>query len=243
MAKLTGPTTITEGNTLSSSSDKIHDLGQLAITSDGRKFRYTKAGENLVTGDCYQSAVQDAQFEAMALQANAAIGATTISITIGTTTVTANMFDEGYLMVASGVGIGQSSKIASHGTGTSGQTVDFVIEDPLKVALTTAGSSTLSVVKNAYDDVIKYPVTPTGGVAGVASFAIPSGEFGWLQTGGPAACLWDASPTAADTMGVAPSTTTEGAVRVAAAGTMHIGNSMHIVSVSTEVSPVFLTID
>ena len=244
MARLTGPTTITQQDTLSSSSDKLHDLGQLGMTSDGRKYRYCKAVATTVTGECYSSAGQDAQFEAMAIQANAAIGAIEISITIGTTTVNANDFDEGYLMVASGTGIGQSSKIVSHGTGTSGQTVVFVIEDALMVALTTAGSSTLTVVKNPYDDVIVQATTPVAQTAGIASFAIPTGEFGWLQTGGPAACLWDNVPTTVELLSVAASTTTEGAVTLqTTANNAQIGISMHVVSVSTEVSPVFLTID
>ena len=242
---LSGYTTITASGLYTSSTNKMHDLGQPGITSDGRKYRYCKSGGAvLVTGDCYSSAAQDAQFEAMAIQANAAIGATSISITIGTTTIAANDFDEGYLMVASGTGIGQSSKIASHGTGTSGQTVVFEIEDPLKVALTTTGSSTLTVVKNPYDDVVIQNATPVAQTAGIAQFAIPTTEFGWIQTGGPAACLWDNVPTTVELLSVGASTTTNGAVTlVTSANTAQIGISMHIVSVSTEVSPVFLTID
>ena len=244
MAKLTGYLVIAAGDTLSSGTVQQHPLGALGVTADGRKFRYCRAGgAALVTGDCYSSAGQDAQFEAMAIQANAAIGATSISITIGTTTVAANDFDEGLLMVASGTGIGQSSRILSHGTGTSGETVAFVIEDALKVALTTAGSSTLSVIKNPYDDVIIQATTPVAQTAGIASYAIPATEYGWLQTGGPAACLFDASVNAVDTLGVAGSTTTEGAVRVAAAGSEMIGNAMQVVTVSAEVGPVFLTLD
>lgn len=243
MAKLTGPTVITQQDTMTSSTTQMHDLGQLGMTSDGRKFRYCKAGGAvLVTGDCYSSAAQDAQFEGMAVQTAAAIAATTISLTIGTTTVAANDFDEGYLMVTAGTGIGQSSRIVSHGTGTSGQTVAFVIEDPLKVALTTA-SSKVTVVKNPYDDVVIQAVTPVASTAGIAQYAIPTTQYGWIQTGGPAACLFDASVCAADTMGVGPSTTTAGTVTVVAAGTIYIGMSMHVVPVSAEVSPVFLTID
>lgn len=244
MARLTGATTITQQDTLASSSDRLHDLGQMGVTSDGRKFRYCKAGADTVSGDLYSSAAQDSQFEAMAIQANAAIGAEEISITIGTTSVAANDFDEGYLMVASGTGIGQSSRIVSHGTGTSGQTVKFAIEDALKVALTTAGSSTLSVVKNPYDDVVIQATTPVASSAGIASFIIPSGEFGWLQTGGPAACLFDNANNTIELLGVGASTTTAGAVTLqTASNNAQIGISMHVVSVSAEVSPVFLTID
>jgi len=243
MAKLTGQTLITQQDTMTASTDKLHDLGQIGMTSDGRKFRYCKAGGAvLVTGDCYSSAAQNAQFEAMATATATAIGGDKIYTTNGTTAVAANDFDEGYLMVASGTGIGQSSKIVSHTTGASGAAITYTIEDPLKVA-TVVGDSTITVVKNPYDDVVIQAATPVAQTAGVAQFAIPTTEYGWIQTGGPAACLFDASVCAVDTLGVAGSTTTEGAVRVAAAGSEIIGNSMHVVPVSTEVSPVFLTLD
>ena len=242
MARMTGFTNITEGDTLSSDSKKMHSLGQLGITSDGRKFRYCKAVATTVTGDCYSSAGQDAQFQSMAVTANVAIGGTAISVTNGTTTVAANDFDEGLLMVSYGTGIGQSSRIKSHTTGTSGATITYTIEDPLKVAI-TAASSKITVIKNPYDDVIIQAATPVAQTAGIAVYAIPAGEYGWLQTGGPAACLFDASVCAVDTLGVAGSTTTAGAVRVSAAGTEHIGNAMQVVPVSAYVCPVFLTID
>jgi len=243
MAKLTGPTTITQFDTMKSSSSKMHKLGQLGQTSDGRKFRYCRAGAGaLVTGDCYSSAGQDAQFQTMAVSANVAIGGTVIGVTNGTTTVAANDFDEGFLMVSSGTGIGQSSKITSHTTGISGAAIYYTIEDPLKVAI-TAASSKITVIKNPYDDVVIQAVTPVAQTAGIASLAIPATYYGWLQTGGPAACLFDASVCAVDTLGVAGSTTTAGAVRVAAAGTEYIGSAMQVVPVSAYVCPVFLTLD
>ena len=52
MARLTGPTAITQQDTMTSTSEKMHDLGQLGVTSDGRKYRYCKAVATLVTGDC-----------------------------------------------------------------------------------------------------------------------------------------------------------------------------------------------
>jgi len=243
MSGITGPTFLTDFDIYSSSADKRHDLGQLAMTSDGRKFRYCRAGGAvLVTGDCYSSAAQDDQFEGMATATLSAINATEIYVTNGTTTIAANDFDEGYLMVTAGTGIGQSSRILSHTTGGSGAAITFTIEDPLKVA-TTVATSKITVVKNPYDDVVIQAVTPVASTAGIAQFAIPTTEYGWIQTGGPAACLFDASVCAADTMGVGPSTTTAGTVTVVAAGAIYIGMSMHVVPVSAEVSPVFLTID
>lgn len=222
---------------------QMHPLGALAETGDGRKFRYVKAVAATVAADCYGSAGQDSQFQSMAVStAGAAIGATAISVTNGTTTVAANDFNEGYLGVSYGTGIGQQSKIASHGTGVSGATIVYNIDEPLQVAI-TAASSKVTVIKNPYDDIIIQAVTPVAPAMGIATCVIATGYFGWLQTGGAVMALWDASVSAVDTLGVAGSTTTAGAVRVAAAGSEVIGVAMQVVPVSAYVCPIFLTLD
>ena len=218
-----------------------HPLGAIAFTNDGRKFRYCRPVATTVTGDCYSSAGQSSTFETMAVPAIEPIGEDEIGVTNGTTTVAANDFDEGYLMISSSTGIGQYSKIKSHTTGGSGAAITYTIEDPLKVAIAT--TSKVTVIKNPYDDVIIQATTPVASTAGIACKAITTAYYGWIQTGGPAACLWDASVSAVDTLGVSSSTTTAGAVRVAAAGSEVIGLSMQVVPVSAYVGPVFLTID
>src|SRR3990167_8357100 len=208
-----------------SNTVKDHALGQQVQTVDGRKFRYAKCGATAtVTGDCYSSAAQDTQFESMVSPTLTPIGGTLVYTTNGTTTVAANDFDEGYLMVETSTGIGQSSQIVSHTTGASGAAVNYTIADPLKVA--TATTSTVSVFKNPYDDLVIQAATPVAPGLGIAQFAIVATEFGWIQTGGPAAALWDASVSAVDTLGVSQSTTTAGAVTVSSTGYMQIGYSM-----------------
>jgi len=239
--KFGGSPAIYDLNPYEESSVQQHPLGALALTGDGRKFRYCRAVATTVTGDCYSSAGQDSQFQSMAVPAIEPIGEDEIAVTNGTTTVAANDFDEGYLMISSSTGIGQYSKILSHSTGASGATITYKIADPLKVALAT--TSKVTVIKNPYDDVIIQATTPVASTAGIACKAITTAYYGWLQTGGPAACLWDASVAAVDTLGVSPSTTTAGAVRVAAAGSEIIGRSMQVVPVSAYVAPVFLQID
>ena len=231
-------------NPYESSSVQLHPLGTRAETSDGRKFRYCKAVAALVTGDCYGSAGQDAQFQTMALNHNVAIGGTVLEVTNGTTTVAANDFAEGYLMVSYGTGIGQMSKISSHTTGTSGADITYTIEDPLKVAI-TAASSKITVVKNPYDDVIIQATTPVAPAVGIACLAIPTSYFGWIQTGGVAAALFDAGTnTTVDLLSITPSSTTAGCVQATTATeTQVIGFSMQVVSVDSYVAPVFLTID
>ena len=237
-----GGTIISTTDLYDSNTVKDHRLGQIVQTVDGRKFRYAKCGATAtVTGDCYSSAAQDAQFESMVSPTLTAIGGTLVYTTNGTTTVAANDFDEGYLMIETSTGIGQSSQIVSHTTGTSGAAVNYTIGDPLKVA--SATSSTISVFKNPFDDIVIQAATPVASTAGIAQFAIVAAEFGWIQTGGPAACLWDVTVAAVDNLGVAPSTTTAGAVTVAYAASAIIGMSMQVVPVSATVCPVFLQID
>lgn len=241
--ELTGYTMIEAQGLYESSTGQQHDLGQAGMTSDGRKFRYCKAGELLVTGDLYTNAAVSTNFNGMTVQAAAAIGASEISVTLGGTAVTANMFDEGYLMVYGGTGIGQQFQIESHTvqTSTTG-TCTFTIRGKLAVALTTADSK-VTVIKNPYLDVVKVPATPTGIPVGVAQFAIPSGKYGWIQTSGIAGILADATTTAADGSGVSPSTTTPGTCTKAVTLDARIGNSLQMVTVSAKVGPVQLNID
>lgn len=240
---LSGYTLIEAQGIYEGSTIQQHALGQMAMTGDGRKFRYVKAGELLVTGDLYQNAAVSTNFVSMATQAAAAIGASTVAVTLGGTAVTANMFDEGYLVVSAGAGIGQQFQIESHTvqTATAG-TCTFTISGKLAVALATA-TSTVTVVKNPYLDVVKQATTPTGAAVGVAQFAIASGSFGWITSGGVAAILSDNTTTSADAKGLSPSTTTAGAMALALTTDARIGNTIQLTTVSAAVAPVQLMLD
>jgi hypothetical protein len=240
---LSGYTQITSQDLYSSSSDKLHDLGQRAITSDGREFRYCKAGELLVTGDLYTNSAVSTNFVSMATPSASAINTSDVEVTLGGTAVTANLFDEGYLIVSAGTGIGQQFQILSHDVqATTTGACTFTIKGELAVAL-VAASSTVTVVKNPYDSIVKSPVTPTGIAVGVAVYAIASGEYGWIQTGGLAGILMDATTTGADTSGVSPTTTTAGTATLAVTTDARIGNSLQMTSVSAAVAPIQLVLD
>ena len=229
---------IYEGNTV-----QQHALGQMGMTTDGRKFRYVKAGELLVTGDLYQNSAVSTDFVSMAVPSAAAIGSSEVAVTLGGTAVTANQFDEGYLVVSASTGIGQQFQIESHTvqTSTTG-TCTFTIAGTLAVAL-VAAASTVTVVRNPYVDVVKQPTTPTGNAVGVAQFAIASGSFGWIQSGGIAACLSDSNTTSADAKGLSPSTTTAGTMALALTTDARIGNTVQLTTVSAAVAHIQLTID
>lgn len=224
----------------SSSSVKMHSLGQRALSSDGREFAYCKAGELLVAGDFYQTAVHASTYVSQACAAAAAIGATTVTVTTGAA-FTKNQFQDGYLIVSAGTGIGQMFCIKSHLAADSGASCVLTLHDPVRVALDT--TSTLTTIKNTFDSVVKWAVTQTGSSAGAAVYPVASGEYGWLQTGGMSACLSDNVATAAETTGITPSTTTAGAITKAVSLQETIGGSAQVVTVSAAVAAVRLNIN
>ncbi len=224
-----------------------HKLGELFIDPYGRKFRYVQnGGVALTTGNLLQEPAEDTNFRSMAVAVAAAIGATEISVTLGGTAVTANMFDEGDFIVESSTGIGQVFKIVSHEVqATTTGVCKFKLNRPLKIALTT--SSQVSVRKNSYDGVIAFPTTPTGGAVGVALYAMTANYYGWIQSGGDCAALFDnQANSAADANALKPSEDVAGsvtAVEEADVASPHIGWSREMVSVDSTMGFVHLTID
>ena len=151
-----------------------------------RTFRYASAGEAITAGLlCEGAALSHANHRDVAVQAAAAKGATTINLTISTTAVTANQFDEGYLHVNDVAGQGQLLKIKSHGTGTG--TVAFVTYDPVFTALTT--SSKVDLVLAPYSGALIANTTGVNATLGVTTIDTQANYFFWMQTGGPASVL------------------------------------------------------
>ena len=174
----------------------------------------------------------------------AAIGATTVSVTLGGTAVTANQFEGGTLIVESSTGIGQQFRIKRHQvqTSTTGS-CDFVLDRPLKIALTT--SSQVSVRKNAYDGVISHPTTPTGGATGVALYAMTIAYYGWIQSGGDCAVLFDTGTnTSTEVTQLVPSAAVAGSVKpLGTVGMAVVGYAREIVSVDSTMGMAHLTLD
>lgn len=157
--------------------------------------------------------------------ATAAIGATTITVTLGGTAVTANQYAGGYAVVSAGTGIGQTFQIQSHPaqTSTSG-TVVLTLADPLSVA-TAVSDSKVSLTLPQYGSqngaaitthgVIISPTVATGRTIGVTAYPIPASSstlptYGFIVKSGAIAVLND-SATAIG-LDVMPSSAVAGAV-------------------------------
>lgn len=230
---LSAPPELIAQTLFASSTTAEAALGSLAYSEDGRKFRYCKMGAVAgVPGKLYQAPAEVTADQNLACAA-AAIAATSVTTT-STVTVTANQYAGGWLTVGVTPGEGYQYKISSHKAATAA-TVVLNLEDPIIVALTT--SSRVDLVANPYGAVVVNPTTATSAPVGVAVFAIPISEFGWLQVGGIANLLADGTITVGTE--IVASNGTAGAVEPVNGVLAPIGTALSGIA-TTEYGPINL---
>ena len=245
MAGLSGATLIGQG-LYNESATKLHEIGQLGVDQYGNRFRYVKYGAAQTVGHLLQEPAEDTAFRSMVCQASSAIGAETVSVTLGGTAVTANLFDDGILTIELGTGLGQVFRIKSHTvqTSTTG-TCTFTLDRPLKIA-TVVTTTQISVRKNPYNGVIEYPVTTqTGRAVGVALYTSTNNYYGWIQSGGDCAVLFDTGTnTSNEVTSISPSAAVAGSVKPSGTiGQPIIGIAAEVVSTDSTYGVVHLMID
>lgn len=244
MASITGPMITSDVDVYSSYSiapGGFH-IGDRISGANGKEFRLALFGELGVAGDIMQSSAVDTQFDDMAVLAQAA-GIRTVTVTNGTTSVTANQFDGGTLSVSVTPGLGEEYTIVGHDsvTKTSGQTLTLVLDRPLRTAWTT--STKVTMRRSPHSGVVKCPTTLTGTVAGVCVYPVASASFGWIQTKGVVGILSDNSTFAIGSdVGVPGATAGTIGVNVAGTGKSNtVGRAMRAAA-SGKVIPIDLCI-
>ena len=222
------------------STTQQHPLGTLGETPDGRRFRYCEAGGTaLVAGTLQQQVAIVANHQNIAVAAAAAIGAETVTVTLGATLASVNQYAEGFMVVNDQAGEGFTYKIKGHPAAASAGSLTLTLDDSIRVALTT--SSEVCLIANPYKDIVQHPTTPTGVAVGVPLFAMAIDNFGWIQTHGVVSCLSDAAPGSVGAA-LSPSNATAGALESGVIGQGVVGQALQT-AVDTEYRAVFLTID
>lgn len=221
-----------------SSATPLLTLGERVATNDGRAYRYAKAGATaLVPGKLQQAPAEITNHQNLAVAAAAAIGATQVTVTLGATEATANQYAGGYLVTSDATGEGYMYRIASHPAAALSTALVLTLEDPILVALTT--SSEVDLVASPYNGVIVNPATASSNPVGVAQFAIPANEYGWIQVAGPANVLADGTVVVGTS--VVASNGTAGAVEAATGVQAPVGIAITGIT-STEYGAIQLTI-
>jgi hypothetical protein len=224
----------------SDSSTAKHEVGAFANGIGGKRYRYVKVGDTaLVAGNLVQAPAELTDHYGQAPAAAAAIGARSVTVTIGgSTAVTADQYRGGQLIVDTTPGEGYAYQIKGHPAAAGGASCVFTLDDPIVVALTTGSRVTLA--PNPFSGVIAAPAsTLTGAVVGAAVYPITALYYGWIQVGGPAAVLIGGTPAVGYAVS-APTAGVAGAASINSATLPIIGNIM-VTGVNTKILPVFLT--
>lgn len=228
--------------------------GQKFDTSDGRELALVSVGATAIaSGVLVQSPAEVTAFEKLAMTVPTATPATAgtfqVLVTNGSTVLNVNQFQGGYLIVASGTGIGQTLKISTHQAAANGATFIVNVEDA--IVTTLDATSKISLIYNPYGNnytgVIITPASTATGVCVGATFyplaastaqsynattglvsATTTGvqQWGLIVCKGPAGILVDSTVTNVG-YPIGVSKTTAGTVGVASLTTVpQIGQSM-----------------
>jgi len=239
MTQISAQAQVASAGVFDESSVQEMELGQRVESSDGRTFRYVKAGGTaLVAGKLQQAPAITANHQNIAVAAAAAIGATQVTVTLGATAATANMYAGGYMIVNDATGEGFTYQIKSNPAADASASLTVTLHDALEEALTT--SSEVQLIPASYNGVIVNPTTATNHPVGVAIKDITASYYGFICTKGVVSCLNDTATAVG--LGVAPSAAVAGAVKTQAA-TLHCIGSALIAGVDTEYRSIFLQID
>lgn len=189
----TGPIQLSSQELNVTNLTKLQKLGTVGYTADGRKYRYTQNGAViLVAGKTVNAIAKVANHTTQTVQAAAAVGAYTVSVTVGATAMTQDQYADGYLVVkdTSALGTGTAYRIAGNSSiSSAGGTVSAFLQEPVVTALTT--SSIVSFVASPWSGVLVAPAAAAEVVVGVPQLAIPASTYFWAQVGGIASVLSD----------------------------------------------------
>ena len=202
-----------------------HPLGAVGMTPDGRCFRWAFAGEAIGAGQLVmqKGAVANHDMD-LATAAAAAVGATTITVTLGATAASEDQYEDGAIYINDGAGEGHLYAIRSHPAADASASLVVTLHETVREALTT-GTSLSGLIENDYKDVEIYDADDIDGPAlGVAPAEVANDEYFWLQTSGRAAVLIQGTVVNGDA--VEASQTTDGAV------------CLHDVSANTDQAPL-----
>lgn len=217
-------------------------LGQIIDAENGKMFRLALVGaSNLVVGNVIQSKAVDTQFTNMAVPAAVVTGATgAITITNGTTVLSGGELKGGSLSVYTTPGLGEEYTIMDNSAATNGGALNVYLDRPIRTAWTT--STKVNARYSPWYNVIQAPATTlTGMPVGVAQYAIPTVNYGYIQTHGVAAALSDGTSILVGSEIASPSGTA-GAVTLGVAGLPTIGYALQAAASAHNIG-VYLQID
>lgn len=227
---------------LKSGSTAQHEVGALGVGSDGRLFRYVKAGgSDISVGKLQLAPAPITDHHDLAVN-TASSGDKTLDITPGNTAGSANIYAGGLVVVNDDTGEGFNYRIKAHPAITASTEFTANLVDPIETAFGAA--TTVTLRHNPYNGIVE-GTTQTQQPVGVAQASITSGEFGWVCSRGETAVLRDEDGAVGQLLTIGSSVA--GAVedmddQSGAQAEWNIGFET-VAGVAEEYNPAFITLD
>jgi len=160
------------------SATREHELGSVLFL-DGNEYRYAKASEALSPGKL-ATVVVDSDREDTVTVAHG-IGTRKVTVTAASA-ITANQYQDGFLVVNDGTGAGRKYCVESHPAIGNGETGEITLKDPLDAAWAVADTdvtlyTSMYVVQESNTGQKECPM-------GVPEISVTSGYYFWLQVRG-----------------------------------------------------------
>lgn len=179
------------------SASAKHRLGTRRTLDDGRSFLYcSNTAAQLAAGTCISKAAapQDATVAAADV---AAVGDREVTATL-TGTPTAGLYQDGFMYIKAGAGIGEMYKIAGNTADDIPATgrCTFYLYDAVRT-LWVAANSTIGMYQNPCKSLLVNPAVANAAattqeiVVGVTTMIVAASQYFWAQTRGFAAMVLD----------------------------------------------------
>ncbi len=188
---ISGFTQITPSDIRKTSTNKNGVLlGTLAVTRDGKVYRWARAGSaSIATGLLTVNSDAVANAVNRTVAATAAVNATTVLVNVGGA-IAADFFADGYLTVSDATGEGISYLIAGNTSTAGAGVMNVSLAEPLATGLTVSVSE-VSLLKNENDAVVVSAIDQLDLAVGVTNTAVAAGAYFWNQVQGDCSVLAD----------------------------------------------------
>ncbi len=237
---LTQRLSLTNQDARKQSSTKLHRLGSIGETADGRVYRYTRAAAvALVAGNLNINADLVANHVNCTVAAAVAKGALEVTATLGATAATLDQYRDGFMTVNDEAGEGIVYAVNGNMAADSAGVIKVTLNEPIEVALTTSSQVTLKY--HTYDNVIISIADQADQPVGIANTAVTASYYCWLQTRGECAVLADEAVSKGLALTIGSSTV--GAVEAVDAVAEAVVGIASEALVDTEYRSAFLTLD
>ena len=180
-------------------------LGTKLVLPDERLYRYALHVALAVPGNLYSSIAPVADHTNVVSDQARAIGATSLSATLGATAAAVDIYSEGYVHTNDLTGEGFAFRIKraiasgqANAAAAASAILTVALEAGESVQVATAATADLTFRRNRFHTIIIAPSTPVAGTAGVAAGATAADRYGYVQTKGYAAVFTQGTLLIAD---------------------------------------------